>query len=141
MTTRSAQSATLALRRVLGDRDPPAKVFLITDERTSLPLGRTGFDYYEELRQRGAERFRPIELRFAEYAELDALQATMGLARSGDLEIELPGGWTRPVSPQEVAASLRRQDRYATAPLLKELMIMIPNGPQPLQPELNSAAS
>jgi hypothetical protein len=139
LTTGSAQSATAALRRLLHDPDPPPRVFLITDERTSLPLGPIGMDYYEELRQRGDERFRHIELTFAQYAQLDALQATVGLARAGDLEIELPGAWTRPVSPPEVIASQQRQGRYASAPILSDLLADMSAEPRQLETARDSA--
>jgi len=141
LTTGSAQAVTAALRRLLRDTDPPHRVFLITDERTALPFGPIGKEYYEELRQRGDQRFRHLELTFAQYAELDALQATVGLARSGDLEIDLPGGQTRPIGPEEVIASQQRQGRYAAAPILKDLLIVSSEESRPLQPELNSAAS
>jgi hypothetical protein len=140
LTTASAQSATVALRRLVHGTDPPHQVLLITEERTALPLGPIGHEYYEELRQRGEPRFRHLQLTFAQYAELDALQATVALARSGDLEIELPGGQTRPIGPDEVIASHRRQGRYAAAPLLSELrMIGCGESPPPEQ-ALNSAA-
>jgi hypothetical protein len=141
LATGSAQSVTATLARLLRDRDPPDRVFLITDERTSLPLGPVGKDHYSELRQRGEGQFRHLELTFSQYAELDALEATVRLARCGDLEIELPGGQIRPVSPEEVIASQQRQGRYAVAPILKELLNVSTEEARPLQQELNSAAN
>jgi hypothetical protein len=141
LATGSANAATAALGRLVQDTDPPQRVFLITDERMPLPLGPIGKEYYEELCQRGADRFRHLELTFAQYAELDALQATVGLARSGDLEIELPGGWSRAISPEEVVSSQRRQRRYVAAPVLKELLTDPSETSSGLRAELKTAAT
>jgi hypothetical protein len=73
------------------------------------------------LHQRGERRFRQLDLTFAEYAHLEALQAVVGQARSGDLEIDLPGQ-TRPVSAEEVIASYRRQGRYLSAAVLRDVL-------------------
>lgn len=63
-----------------------------------------------------------VDLTFDQYAELDALQARVGLAKSGDLEIELPAGRSRRVAEAEVVASHLRQQRYSRHPLLKVLL-------------------
>jgi hypothetical protein len=138
LATDSKLSVVAALRRLVQDANPPHQVLLITDERTGLPLGRAGKEYYEELCQRGEPRFRRLEFTFAQYAELDALQATVGLGRSGDLEIEVPGGQTRPISPDEVIASHRRQGHYAAAPILRELQSLF-SEESPPQPALHAA--
>ena len=65
-------------------------------------------------------------LTFEQYAQLDALRAVAGMARAGDLEIELPGGQTRPVSEQEVVESHHRQGRYQAAALLPDLLNEVP---------------
>src|SRR5262249_18438932 len=140
-TTESAHAATTALRRLVSDAAPPPWVFLITDERTGLPLGPRGADYYKQLHQRGQPRFRHLQLTFSQYAELDALQGTVGLARSGDLEIELPGGKTQTIPPEEVIASHQRQGRYGTAPILRELLSVASESSRPLPAELNAAVS
>jgi hypothetical protein len=44
------------------------------------------------------------------------------MAKSGDLEIELPRGSIRPVTEKEVIASHHRQDRYRKHPLLWHLL-------------------
>jgi acyl carrier protein phosphodiesterase len=59
---------------------------------------------------------------FEQYAHLDALQAVVGQARSEELEIELPGGESRPVSVDEVIKSHRRQGRYQKAAVLREVL-------------------
>src|SRR5581483_706809 len=79
-------------------------------------------EYLQELHDRGAEHFQEITLTFVEYARLDALQAVVGLARSGDLEIEWPAGQTYPVSEGEVIASHQRQGHYRTAAVLRALV-------------------
>jgi hypothetical protein len=122
LTTRSGQSATAALRRLVRDPNPPERVLLVTDARTALPLGPAGREHYEALRQRGQSSFQHLELNFEQVAELDSLQATVGLGRAGDLEIELPGGDTRPVSDKEVIDSHQRQGHYQTAAVLGDLL-------------------
>jgi hypothetical protein len=140
LTTESANAVTATLRRLVDDTDPPQRLFLITDERMPLRFGPIGKEYYDELRQRGGPGFEHLELTFTQYAELDALQATVAMARCGDLEIELPGGWSRSVSTEEVISSHRRQRRYLTAPVLKELLTDPSEVSSRPQPELNAAA-
>src|SRR5260370_28395850 len=122
LTTPNATWATAALRRRVEDPARRECVLLVTDERQPLPLGRRGREYLEELGRRGPGQFRLREIPFADYAALDALQAVVGLARSGDLEVEFPPGRRRPVSEAEVIASHHRRQRYRALPLLKELL-------------------
>lgn len=121
VATRSAGSTAAALRRLVQDPRPPEHVLLVTDERLPLRLAARGEQYLEQLQQLGERRFRHVELTFEDYAALDALQAVVGLARAGDLEIEPRPGQPRPVTEQEVIESNRRQRRYQTAPLLRDL--------------------
>jgi hypothetical protein len=133
VVTASGNSATGSLRRLLEAPEPPERLFLVTDQRRPLPLGSRGEEYLQELRTGAAGQFRHVELTFADCAELDALQAVVSLARSGDLEIELAAK-SRPVSEAEVIASLHRQGRYRTAPLLRDLlgeMAPLPAGATP----------
>jgi hypothetical protein len=122
LATASAQTATAALRRLAKDMEAPERVLLILDERLPLPLANRGREYYDLLRQRGLSHFYHLELPFEQYAELDALQAVVGLARAGDLEIELPPGQTRRVSEKEVIDSHHRQGRYAESVLLRAVL-------------------
>jgi hypothetical protein len=122
LATPNATSATATLRRLTQDGEPPDQVFLITDERWPLPLGAKGATYLEELLQRGASGFCQLMVTFEQYAHLDALQAVVGQARSEELEIELPGGESRPVSVDEVIKSHRRQGRYQKAAVLREVL-------------------
>jgi hypothetical protein len=76
----------------------------------------------QELRERGPERFQTVELSFAEYAELNALQAVAGDARSGDLEVETGPGQARALTEQEVIDSHHRRGRYLACRLLRRLL-------------------
>jgi hypothetical protein len=116
-------NATMAaLRRLLADRQPPERVLVITDERQPPRYGSRGTEYREELRRRGPGRFQELSLTFAEYVELDALQRTVALAQSGDLEITLPPDRVRPVSGPEVMDSHHRNGRYRGAAVLREAL-------------------
>jgi hypothetical protein len=122
LTATNANSATTSLRRLVEDPDRPDHVLLVTDERQPLPLGPRGQEYHDELKQRGPERFREVALSFADYVALDGLQAVIGLARGGDLEVEFPTGKRRPLREADVIASHHRRQRYLAHPLLRELL-------------------
>jgi hypothetical protein len=100
---------------------PTGSVLLVTDERQPLKRAAKGQAYFDELGRRYGTQFQHVALTFDQYADLEALHTTVGLARSGDLEIEV-GGQTRRVSEREVLAALHHQDRYATHPLLRLLL-------------------
>jgi hypothetical protein len=120
VSNRTSMSAFL--RRLIQDTQPPERLFLIADERRPLDPAAAGREYLEKLQQRHGDRFVGVTLTFDQYAELDALQATVGLAKSGDLEIELPAGRSRRVAEPEVVASHLRQQRYSGHPLLRLLL-------------------
>lgn len=122
VATGNPAATALALRRILEDPELSNRVLLVSEERLPLNLGAKGREYFEQLEARGADRFEHVELSFRDYAELDALQAAVGDARSGDLEVELPGGRFLPPTEEEVVASLHRQDRYRRHPLLGKLL-------------------
>jgi hypothetical protein len=121
LATESAYATTAALRRIVRAKSP-RRILLVTDERQPLRLAARGKEYYEVLQGRSRQRFRHLELTVSQYADLDALVAVAGLARSGDLEVELPGGQVRPVTETEVIASYQRRERYTRAPVLEELV-------------------
>ena len=129
-TGNATSSAAWAFRRILEDRVPPLRLLLVIDRRRPMRLGPKGEEYLTQLRRKCADRFQQIELTFDQYADLDALKATTGLARSGDLEIDLPGGEIRRVTETEVIASHHGGDRYAAHVLLKPLL----NAPPPTGP-------
>ena len=118
----AATSAACALRRILEDGRAPLRLLLVTDERRPLHLGAKGNEYLAQLRRKYADRFQQLKLTFDQYAELDALKATGGMALSHDLEVDLPNGEIRPVSEAEVIASHHRHDRYMTHPLLRPIL-------------------
>ena len=123
-------SATAALRRLLEDDKPPDHRLLVTDhERRPLKVGPQGVEYYNDLRKLGTEKFEHLKIDFEQYAALDALRDVVGMARSGDLEIESPPGTPRPVSEPEVIASHNRKDRYRGHPLLR---LLLTEGPPPI---------
>jgi hypothetical protein len=122
LATGSANSASAVLRRMIHDANPPPLAVLVTDQRQPLHLGSRGQEYLDCLTARGPQRFQHLELTLPEYADLDALQAVVGDARSGDLEIELGNEKTRPVTEAEVTASHHRHDRYRRHRLLRLLL-------------------
>ena len=121
LSTASAQSVAASLRRLVEDRQPPARVVLVTDERQPLPhLGAKGQERWEELQKR--KGFKHRELTFEEYSALDALQNVVCMAISGDLEVEWPAGKIYPVNEHEVTESHHRADRYRAHPFLKDFL-------------------
>jgi hypothetical protein len=121
LVTNGAGSVAFALRRLLDDQEPPDQVLLITDQRQPLRLGTKGREYLNRLRRFG--RFRHVELSLADYAGLDALQAAVTMARSGDLEVEMGPGQSRPVTEAEVIQSHHRRQRYLACPPLREVFL------------------
>ena len=122
LTAAGANSAAGFLRRLTEESRPLQRLFLVTDERVKLPLGEAGAKYLRQLQEKPDQRFEQRELTVAELADLDALQAAVLAARSGDLEAEPRPGRTRPVGEQEVIDSHHRRGRYLTCPLLRDLL-------------------
>ena len=94
---------------------------LIVDGRDPLRLADAGQACLEKLKSY-AGRFSLETLDFEQYATLDALEAVVGLARSGDLEALLPNGQSRPVTEAEVYESHHRNQRYLRPPVLCQLV-------------------
>jgi len=123
LSTASPQSVAAHLRRLVEDRKPPARVLVVTDERQPLPhLGAKGRERWEELQKRKGVSFKHRELTFEEYVALDALQHVVGMAGSGDLEVEWPRGQIRPVNEKEVIESHHRRERYRGHPFLNRFL-------------------
>jgi hypothetical protein len=122
VVTGSKTSTAASLRRLLQDPQPPEHALVVCDERQPLECGAAGQKHLEQLKQRGAERFKVMTLSFQQYAQLDALEAVIGEARSGDLEAMFGNEGSRQLTEQEVIASHHRQDRYRKHPLLRELL-------------------
>ena len=121
MATAAAVAVTAFLRRLLQDGQPLDRLVVVVDERIGMPLGDKGQEYLDALKQRGPEQFLVFTLTFAEQAELEALSAVLGRARSGDVVIEPPGRAAEEVTPAEVAASVWRR-RALEHRLLRELV-------------------
>jgi len=121
-----ATSTTAALRWLVRATDL-GRVLLVTEQRRPLVFGTQrdakGRKYYEELRHRDRAFFRHIDLTFEEHVQLDALQAIVGMARSGDLEIDQPYKKPRQLSEQEVIESYRRQGKYLSLPIVCDVLI------------------
>ncbi len=136
VATASLTSAAASLRRMAADEGPPDRALLVTEQRQPLRLGARGEEYLASLRARGPGRFAEIALRLEEYAELDALVGVWGDSRSGDLELDLPGGGARAIVEHEVAASFGRQGRYRRHRLLGAILA----GPEAASPGADGLA-
>lgn len=123
LITGSANTTVTELRRLVRDPEPPDRVLIVTDERQPPPRAARGKAYLQELIERGGHHFQERMLTFGEYAHLDALQAVVGLARSGDLEVEWPLGQTRRVTDKEVMEAHHRAGRYQQAAVLRDLLL------------------
>jgi hypothetical protein len=119
VVTSSGQSATAYLRRLTQEAAHQERRLLVTDARQPLPVAARGSDYLATLRD--GRRFAQVELTPDEVAELDGLHAVVGLARSGDLEADLPGGRPRSISEVDAVAVLHRHGRLRSAPVLREV--------------------
>ncbi len=122
LATDNKKSITNALRRLLSGAAQVDRQLLLYDQRTGLPQGTKGQEYLQQLQEQMPQQFQELEVPFAEYAELDALHSVLGLARSGELEIEV-GGQARPIGVNEAVASLHRQGRFTNSRLLRELLV------------------
>jgi hypothetical protein len=122
VTAEHGNAAYHVLRRIQEDPAPPRRCYLVTDERRQLPLGQQGEELLRQLQRDARLAFRTIEVTFAEYAELDALQGVIGLALSGDLEVGLASGEVRAVTDRDVIESHHRRQRYLAHRLLRELL-------------------
>jgi hypothetical protein len=116
------RTLTTALERIVEDASPPERALLVTDERHVLRPGKKGAELLAELERRGLEEFLHFKVSLRQLAELDALQAVVGMARAGDLEVEAGPGQRRAVNEEEVIAAHHRAGRYLAHPLLRELL-------------------
>ena len=142
----AATAAAFALKRVAETRQRLTGCVLVTDKRRPLRLGAKGAEYRERIQEKYGPCYREYELPFNEYAALDAVQVVVGMARSGDLEVEHPRGRTHRVTEAEVIASHHRKDRYQAQPLLHLLLGLSDTPAQgktaaPVQPEQSPESS
>lgn len=126
VTCGSARSNYYSLERLLSESDKHDHLLLVTDRRCGLPLGGKGQELLQSLQALGVTRFKHFDLVLSEIAELDALLAVVGDARSRDLEVESPRGTIRPLKEEDVTGSHHRRDRYRRHPLLCELLTESP---------------
>lgn len=120
----SGLAATNQIKRLvaaLEGSSPPDKAILIVDGREPLQLAEAGRAHLDQL-QHHQGQFALQTLDFEQYAMLDACEAVVGLARSGDLEIVLPTGESRLISEAEVYDSHHRHQRYLTLPVVCPLL-------------------
>jgi hypothetical protein len=119
----------------IDDRPPDHRLLVTDQEQRPLKVGAQGLEYYRDLEKLGPAKFEHLKINFAQYAALDALREVVGMAKSGDLEIDVPPGKIHPVAEDEVIASHHRRDRYRGHPLLRPLLTEEPPNPELTPPE------
>ena len=132
----SGNAATNMLKRIVTELEAPNgpdRAMLVVDARDPLQLADTGQACLEKLTSQPG-RFTLEMFDFEQYATLDAYEAVVGLARSGDLEALLPDGTSRPISEAEVYESHHRTQRYLGPAVLCQLIgkcthLALPNVP------------
>ncbi len=117
-TTRSATSTRL-IGLMARDEAHTCKVLVTDEERRPLKVSTTTEDHLFRLRSECD--FLRIKLNFEHHASLDALVQILGLARAGDLEVDLPEG-TLALDEEEALASLHRIDAFRAHPALAALL-------------------
>jgi hypothetical protein len=135
----SGNAATNLLKRIITELDAsngPDRAILIVDDRDPLQLASAGQGYLEKLKSQ-SDRFSLESLDFEQYATLDAYEAVVGLARSGDLEAVLPNGIGRSISEAEVYDSHHRNQRYLSPPALCRLIGKCTQVPLTKPPEID----
>ena len=135
----SGLAATNQIKRILTALEgpnPPDKALLIVDGREPLQLAEAGRAHLDQL-QHHQDRFSLCTLDFAQYAMLDACEAVVGLARSGDLEIVLPSGESRLISDAEVYDSHHRHQRYLALPVVCPLIGTCIDHASPAAPQID----
>ncbi len=117
LATANKKTNTNALRRLLQGAGVVDRQLLVGDRRVGLPLGPKGQAYLRQLEEQRPQQFLTLEITLDDYAEVDALHSVIGLARSGEVEIEV-AGQSRPVTPEETITSLFRQGWVQDSQLL-----------------------
>jgi hypothetical protein len=120
LSTSNRTSMTGSLRRLLQNEAMVDRVLVVTEDRRPLDVVGKGREYLNQLNQR-CSRDVNVKMSFAEYAELDAFAGVIGLARSGDLEIDV-AGQLHGVSEAEVVESLHRQRCYEQNRVLRAII-------------------
>ncbi|WP_182870933.1 PD-(D/E)XK nuclease family protein [Rhodopirellula sp. JC639] len=122
ISTGSKTSSAAMLRRLTSQENPLHHTLIVTEQRCPLQLGQKGREYLSQLESRGANAFACRELTFETHCQLDALQAVIGLANAGDLEIQHPDGTCEALRVDDVIAAYHRSDRFRSIGLLRELL-------------------
>jgi hypothetical protein len=122
LVERGAISVAGYLRRLDESRSDYNRVVLATVEDVGLPLGQAGKEYLQALQARGPQHFQMVKLSLEEIIELEGMQQVVGLAKSGDLEIEPSPGRVRPVDEREVIEAYHRRNQYLESSLLRALL-------------------
>ncbi len=117
-TTRSATSTRL-IGLMARDMVHPTKVLVTDEERRPIKITTTTEDHL--FRLRSESDFLRIKLNFEQHAALDALVQILGLARVGDLEVDMPEG-TLCLDEDEALASLHRMQAFRAHPALAALL-------------------
>lgn len=113
-------------RRLVYDLSPPAIVAIVHDQRAPERLAAKGKQYKNQIQARTSSRLVFHEIDLTDYRELMALEAVLADARSRDIEIELPGQASRPVSEAEVEEAIIRLGHYDRSPFIAWLHALLP---------------
>lgn len=138
----SKNDTALHLRKLI-DSSAEHRILVTEADRQPLSCGPKGQEYYDALKKLGPTAFTHLKLKFEQYAELDALMAVVGEARSKDLEVEPKPGQIIPVTEEQVIESYHRHDRYRKHPLLsifltEEAPVVPPRPPFPPEHEFRA---
>ena len=117
-TTRSATSTRL-IGLMARDTTHRSKVLVTDEERRPIKVSTTTEDHLFRLRTESD--FLRIKLSFEQHAQLDAIVQILGLARAGDIEVDLPEG-TVGLDEQDALAALHRIEAFRAHPALDALL-------------------
>jgi hypothetical protein len=134
MAEKAAVAVAAFLKRLRQNSQPLDRVVLATDKRIGLPLGDRGQEHLDALQARGSGQFTVIELSFAEQADLEALSEVLARARSGDVEIEPPGGPPEKIFQGDVIAAPSWRKRALEHRLIRELVAVTAGQPAAAAP-------
>ncbi len=114
----SANSTYHMLSKLNEDLEPPGRLLILASE-AGVQVGDKGQERLNALDARTGCAVEILNVPAVELVTLDALNATWNLARSEDLDVTLPDGRTRSVTPDEVIGSHHRKGRFAQSSVLR----------------------
>lgn len=135
VVTASKTSTSVSLGKLVDAEWADERVLVTVAEKAPLSVAKTGKGaaHLAALRGLGDGRFHDVQLSFEEFADLDSLEAVVGAAASGDLEIDFgPGKPPKRISTDEVVASLHRHKRYLQNRLLSVFLTHDSSPPPPV---------